>query len=140
METPTQANLKMASSVDWALTDGKMAVSMKASLLKAKDKEKASGKDTMEIYFKANISKTSRTAGENLSGQTDRSTKASSETTSVTAKEPTDIQMARWVNLCGSTARSTIASTAKSNSSTAAENKNKQKSTKSKRHPNNWNE
>jgi hypothetical protein len=55
----------------------------------------------MEIYFKANIFKTSKMVGENLHGQMDRSMKDSLEMTFATAREHTDTQTARLGNSCG---------------------------------------
>lgn len=95
METLTQANFKMANSVGWELINGKMAVSIKVSLWKERDKEKENGKAIMEIYSRASTSKISKMVGVNLLGQMDKSIKENLETTLDMDRVLTDIRMVK---------------------------------------------
>jgi hypothetical protein len=66
-----------------------------------KDKERVNGMDQMVTLLRDSTSRTSKTAGANLPGPMDRSTKESSETIYVMEKGLTNIPMAKLESLCG---------------------------------------
>jgi uncharacterized protein (UPF0371 family) len=101
MEILTLDPLWMENSKDMVLTNGKMEASIKVNLIRARDKEEEIGNPIMEMNLMENILMISKTDGASLFGQTVKSTKDSFKMMSGMDKEPTNIQVAKWVNLCG---------------------------------------
>ena len=80
---------------------GKMAASTRENLLGVREKEKAYGDPSTETNFRAAIQTISKMAGENLPGKTDKSTRESSKTISVTASVVTVTQTVKSVPISG---------------------------------------
>jgi hypothetical protein len=78
MEMSTRASIKMASHMDLGSIFGKMAPSIKATLLRVFDTGKEPGQTSRAIIIKVNSKTIKRTALGSLIGKTATSTKGSS--------------------------------------------------------------